>query len=153
MSLTTRKFTAAAGLAMMLVAVTAHAENEAGMVKGATGIVTIERGEQKIAARAGALILVSDRVVTEKNSSVGITLRDGTLLSAGSNSTLNLNKFTFDSTTNAGALDASLKRGTLAVVSGKLSKSSPGSVTYRTPTAILGVRGTEFVIEAGSTEN
>jgi hypothetical protein len=128
----------------------AYAGNDAGMVKDAKGTATIERGEHKLAAKAGLVVLVSDRIITGAESSVGITLHDGTLLSAGPNSILNLNKFSFDSTTNQGTLDASLKRGTLAVVSGKLSKTSPGAVTYRTPTSILGVRGTEFVLEAGT---
>jgi len=131
----------------------AYASDEAGMVKVATGSATIERGDQKIVATPGTRLLVSDRVLTGAASSLGITLHDGTLLSLGPKSNMSLNKFSFDSTTNLGALDASLKRGTLAVVSGKLSKSSPDAVTYRTPTSILGVRGTEFVIEAGAEDN
>jgi hypothetical protein len=79
---------------------------------------------------------------------VGITLRDNTVLSAGPNSTLALEKFAFDPTTHAGAIDATLKRGTLSVISGKIAKASPDAVTFRTPTTTLGVRGTEFVIEA-----
>lgn len=138
-----------AGGTLLVLTCLAHAGNDAGLVKVVKGRVTIERGEQKLAATSGEKVLVSDRVLTGANSSVGITLRDGTLLSAGQNSELHLNKFAFDSTTNNGELDATLKRGTLAVLSGKLSKSSPSAVTYRTPTAILGVRGTEFVVEAG----
>jgi hypothetical protein len=142
---------ALAGLVLMVATGAAYAAGgEAGMVKEVKGNATIERNEQKLAAEPGVKVLVSDRVVTGTGSSVGITLRDGTLLSVGQNSTLNLNKFAFDSSTNKGALDASLKRGTLAVVSGKLSKTSPDAVVYRTPTSILGVRGTEFVLEAGT---
>ena len=55
-------------------------------------------------------------------------------------------RYEFDSTTNAGRFDASLQRGTLAVVSGRLAKQSADAMTVRTPTAILGVRGTEFVV-------
>lgn len=132
---------------------TSYADNYAGTIKQTKGSVVIERAEQKLDAKQGIRILVSDRVVTGENSSIGITLHDGTLLSAGSNSTLNINKFVFDTTTNAGELDASIKRGILAVVSGKLSKTSPNAVTYRTPTLILGARGTEFVIEANSDED
>ena len=40
-------------------------------------------------------------------------------------------------------------RGTLSVVSGKLAKRSPDAMTVRTPSTILGVRGTEFVVRAG----
>ena len=83
------------------------------------------------------------------DGAVGITLRDNTLLSAGPNSTLDLNKFAFNTTTHAGELNASVKRGTLAVVSGKIAKTSPENVSFNTPTISLGVRGTEFVIDAG----
>lgn len=147
------KISAMAGLVLMAATGAAYADNYAGLVKEVKGSATIVRDEQKLAAKPGTRVLVSDRVTTGADSSVGITLDDGTLLSAGSNSTLVLNKFAFNSTTNKGVLDASLKRGTLAVVSGKLSKTSPEAVTYRTPTSILGVRGTEFVLEAGGGED
>ena len=153
MSMITIKMNAVTSLVLMVAMGTAYADNYAGLVKEAKGNATIERGAQKLAAQPGVKVLVSDRVTTGADSSVGITLDDGTLLSAGPNSTLSLNKFSFNSTTNQGVLDASLKRGTLAVVSGKLSKTSPDAVTYRTPTSILGVRGTEFVLEAGGGEN
>jgi hypothetical protein len=39
------------------------------------------------------------------------------------------------------------------VVSGKIAKQSPESVRFSTPTTTLGVRGTEFVIEAAGTED
>ncbi len=144
-----KKMKAMVGLITMLAAVSVYAGNEAGLVKDVKGAATIERGDQKIVAKPGTELLVSDRVVTGADGSVGITLHDGTMISAGHNSILTINKFRFDSTTHEGELDASLKRGTLAVVSGKLSKSSPDAVKYRTPTSILGVRGTEFLLEAG----
>jgi hypothetical protein len=146
------KMKAIAGFVMLVTTVSAYASDDAGLVKDVKGTVTIERGEQKFAARPGTKVLVSDRVITGADGSVGITLHDGTLLSAGPKSTLALNKFVFDSTTNKGELDASLKSGTLAVISGKLSKTSSNPVNYRTPTSILAVRGTEFVLEAGGGE-
>jgi hypothetical protein len=48
-----------------------------------------------------------------------------------------------------GRFDASLAQGTLAVVSGRLAKKSPDAMTVHTPSAILGVRGTHFVVSAG----
>jgi len=135
------------GLIMMIAMGSIDAQAGPGMVKSAKGDVTIKREGATLIAKPGSLLQVSDTIVTGPDSTVGITLEDGTLLSAGPNSSLALNKFLFDSTTNKGTLDATLKQGTLAVVSGKLSKTSPDAVTYRTPTTILGVRGTEFVIE------
>lgn len=145
----TRLMLLVAGLAASLPAVSAE---DAGVVKIAKGSVTIERGNDKIAASPGARVETSDRIATGADGSVGIILRDNTLLSAGPNSTLVLERFAFDSTTHAGTIDASLKRGTLSVVSGKIAKQAPGAVQFRTPNAILGVRGTEFVIDAGAGE-
>jgi hypothetical protein len=73
-------------------------------------------------------------------------MTDNSLLSAGPNSVLVLDRYEFDSTTDRGRFDASLRRGTLAVVSGRLAKQSPDAMTLTTPSAILGVRGTEFVV-------
>src|SRR5215831_10793386 len=138
-----------AGLAVAAAALPAE---DAGIVKTAKGAVTIQRGGEKIPATPGTKIAAADRVTTGADGSVGIMLRDNTLLSAGPNSTLVLERFAFDSTTNDGVIDASVKRGTLSVVSGKIAKQSPGAVQFRTPNAILGVRGTEFLIDAGPGE-
>jgi hypothetical protein len=137
------------GFAVM-IALPSWAADQAGLIKVAKGAVTIDRNGQKVTVSVGMPVLTGDRVITGEDGSIGITLRDNTLLSAGPKSVLVLNSFTFNEATHGGALDASLKRGTLAVVSGKLAKNSPGAVKFHTPAAILGVRGTEFVIDAGS---
>jgi hypothetical protein len=127
----------------------AAAAQPAGVVKIAKGDVAIERAEEKRAAAPGVPVQVGDRIVTGRDGSIGITLHDNTLLSAGPNSTVVLESFAFDSTTHAGKIDASVKRGTLAIVSGKIARQSPETVRFRTPNAILGVRGTSFVVDAG----
>ncbi len=135
-----------------LVAFAGHvawAAEEAGVVKTSKGNVSIERSGQKVDAPVGTRIFSSDRVMTGADSSVGITLHDNTLLSAGPNSTVDLNKFMFNSTTHTGAIDASVKRGTLSVISGKIDKASPEAVSFTAPGMTLGVRGTSFVIDAG----
>ncbi len=130
------------------VALTVNAaELPAGMIKTAKGSAAIERAGARTPAQAGAALMASDRVVTGADGSVGITLRDETLLAVGPNSNVWLEKYAFDPTSHEGKLDATVKKGTLGVISGKLSKQSPGAVQFRTPTSILGVRGTEFVID------
>ena len=133
--------------------VSAADEEPAGMIKTVTGSVTIERGGQKLAAAEGTQVFAADKVITGSNGSVGITLRDNTLLSAGHDSSLSLDKFAFDPSTYAGTIDATLKRGTLSVVSGKIAKQSPDSVRFRTPTTTLGVRGTEFIMEVDAAKD
>lgn len=125
----------------------AHAA-DIGQIKNSKGTVTIERGSQSLPAEPGVRLQASDVVRTGRDGSVGITMTDNSLLSAGPNSVLSLDRYEFDSTTNQGRFDASLRRGTLAVVSGRLAKQSPDAMTINTPLAILGVRGTEFVVSA-----
>lgn len=124
----------------------------AGTVKTSKGSASIERKGQKIPIQPGAPIEAGDRIVTGADGAVGIVLRDNTSLSAGPNSTLDLNKYAFHPTTHVGELDASVKRGTLAVISGKVAKANPDSVKFATQSMTLGVRGTAFVIEAGQGE-
>lgn len=137
----------------LLIALPAFAAEQAGIIKVAKGMVTIERGGQKLAAVAGTPVFAGDLITTGTDSSVGITLRDDTLLSAGPKSVLALDSFAFDTTTHAGTINGSLKRGTLAVVSGKIAKQLSNTVQFRTPATIIGVRGTEFIIETQGKED
>lgn len=135
--------------AMLLASQAAQAADEAGTIKVSQGQVSVQRDTQQLSAAVGTRIFSNDRVVTGADGSVGITLRDNTLLSAGPNSALDLNKFSFDSTTHAGTIDATVRRGTLAVISGKIAKATPEGVRFSAPGMTLGVRGTSFVIDAG----
>jgi hypothetical protein len=118
-----------------------------GQVKTAKGPVAIERGGQTLPVAIGMRVQTSDVVKTGADASVGITMIDDTLLSAGPNSTLALDRCEYDPTTSKGKFDTSLRTGSLAVVSGRIAKQSPEAMTVRTPFAVLGVRGTEFVVE------
>jgi hypothetical protein len=125
----------------------AAAENIA-QIKKVDGAVFIERAGQRAPAQAGSHVQQHDIIVTGADGSAGLTFADNSLLSVGNNSTLAIDRFVFNSTTHEGKFDSSLKKGTLAVVSGKIVKQTPGAMTVRTPSAILGARGTEFVVRA-----
>jgi hypothetical protein len=125
-------------------------DGAAGMIKNSKGEVSIERAGGRIPAAVGTAVFAADRVRTGADGSVGVTLRDSTLLSAGPNSLFVLERFAFDSTTNAGTISVGVRKGTLAVATGRIAKHTPESIDFRTPTSVIGVRGTEFAIEAGS---
>ena len=122
---------------------------EAGHIKVSRGAVQVERAGQKTSAAVGAVVQAGDVVTTGPDGSVGITFLDNSLLSAGPNSVLAIDRFAFDSTTYQGSFESSLRKGTLAVVSGKLAKQSPDAMKVKTPAAALGVRGTEFLVRTG----
>ena len=118
-----------------------------GLIKVANGSVEIQRGASKLPAKVGTSVQTSDVVVTGADGSAGITFTDNSLVSVGPNTVFAIEKYSFDSTTHAGQFDASLKKGTLAVISGKMVKQSPEAMRVRTPSSIMGVRGTEFVVK------
>jgi len=127
----------------------AMADEPIGQIKTETGAVTIERGGKSLPAVAGEHVYRSDTIVTPAHASVGITFTDNSLLALGSFSRLSLDQFRFNTTTHQGAFDVSLHQGTLAVKSGQIVRQTPEAMRVRTPAALLGVRGTEFVVQAG----
>jgi hypothetical protein len=118
-----------------------------GQIKTLTGSVHVEREGKRLPVQVGMPVRQADTLVTGADGTVGVTFTDNSLLSAGPNSVLALDRYAFDTTTHAGQFDASLKKGTLAVVSGKMVKQSPDAMRVHTPTSIMGVRGTEFVVK------
>ena len=140
-------------LPMVLAFSVAVAAQEAGQIKVSKGSAQIERSGKKLPATVGQVVHQGDVVVTGADGSVGITFRDSSLLSVGPDSVLAIDRFVFDSTTHQGSFDSSLKQGTLAVVSGKLAKQSPEAMKVKTPAAILGVRGTEFLVRTGAAKD
>ena len=136
-----------AALAVLVLGIATQAiAAEIGRIKITKGQVTVEREGSSLPASVGMRVHTSDTIKTSSDGSVGITMDDDSLLSAGPNSALSLDRYAFDPTTNQGRLDTGLNKGTLAVISGRIAKQSPDAMTVRTPTAILGVRGTEFVV-------
>ncbi len=130
----------------------ARADNPIGQIKSETGAVSAERAGKHIDLHVGDRVFRSDVVITAAHSSVGVTFSDNSLLALGSFSRLSLDQFRFDTTTHDGAFDVSLHRGTLAVKSGQIVKQSPEAMRVRTRVAVLGVRGTEFVVRADDGE-
>jgi hypothetical protein len=120
-----------------------------GQIKTRKGQVSVERNGQAMPGEVGMRLEAADTLKTGADGSVGITMRDNSMLSAGPNSILSLERFEFDATTSQGRFDTQLQRGTLAVVSGRIAKQSPQAMTVRTPSAQLGVRGTDFVVSTG----
>lgn len=142
-----RQVIVAATVAAALAAGMPAWASDVGQVKTAKGAVHVERDGKRLPASVGMPIRQADTLVTGTDGAMGVTFTDNSLLSTGPNSVLVVDRYDFNSTTHAGHFDASLKKGTLAVVSGKMVKQSPDAMKVRTPAAIMGVRGTEFVVQ------
>ena len=121
-----------------------------GRIKSLTGGVSIDRAGQALPALIGMALQQGDRLRTGPDGGVGITLADDSLLTAGPSSQLLISRFAFNPTTYDGALDATLSRGSLHVVSGLIARKKPEAISFKARTVVLGVRGTEFIIDLGA---
>lgn len=138
-------------IATVTVPARAAEQNEAGLIKTATGVVGTQRSGQALVLSVGDKVFAGDRITTGQNSSVGITLKDDTLISAGANAILAIDEFSFNQTTMAGGMLVSIARGTASFVTGLIGKARPQNVAIKTPTATVGIRGTEFIVEVEGT--
>ncbi|HXZ47567.1 MAG TPA: FecR family protein [Usitatibacter sp.] len=120
---------------------------DVGLIKVSHGSVAIERAGARMPAPVGTALEPSDVIVTGADGSAGITFTDNSLVSVGPDSVFAIDKYAFDDTTYAGEFQGTLSKGRLAAVSGKMVKQSPESMKIRTPSAVMGVRGTEFVVQ------
>lgn len=119
----------------------------AGTVKAAVGTVTVEREGKSLPLAVGDKVFPQDKLITGKDSRVAVTLRDDTLISGNSETQVVINEFAFNPATQNGSVVVSVLRGVTAFVSGLVAKSSPSAMRVSTPTATLGIRGTEFIVE------
>ena len=134
------------GLALVLAAA-GPALADIGQIKTLQGKVSIVRAGETLAAKVGDTLEQADTLKTGADSTVGITFIDSTRFSAGPNSTIALSRFRFNPTTEEGEFVTDVKKGTLAIISGRIAKGSPDAMSVKTPASILGVRGTRFLVK------
>ena len=126
----------------------ANADNtQVAQIKTVTGQAEIVRNSARTVARVGDPLYEKDTIETGPDGSIGITFIDNTVMSSGPDSEIVLEDYKFNSSNFKGSMLADMNRGTVSMISGDIARSSPGAMKVKTPTAILGVRGTRFVIE------
>lgn len=134
-------------LIALLTSLAVQAADPIGRVKRVSGSVWVDRAGQSLAVQPGMALQVGDRLRTGADGMAGVTLADDSLLTAGHNSQLLINDFQFNTSTHEGGMLATLSRGSLHVVTGLIAKKTPEKVNFKTPSVVLGVRGTEFIVD------
>ncbi|MDR7306439.1 FecR family protein [Rhodoferax saidenbachensis] len=134
-------------LAMGLSQAAGAQELRSGTLKAVQGSVEVIKGEARRVAAIGGPVAEAERIVTGAGGSAVILLRDGTLLTVGPNSQVDITRFQFDSTTQTGSLTVQVLLGTIRMVTGLLGKLQPENVKVGTPSSTVSVRGTDFIVE------
>lgn len=116
-----------------------------GYVKTVTGEAFVVTASQSVKAQPGTAVLLGSLLKTSKASSMGVTFKDNTLMSFGPDTEMTVDEYLYAPAEGDLKLSTRLTRGTLNYVSGVIAKLKPTAVTVKTPTGIIGVRGTQFV--------
>lgn len=126
-----------------------------GSITDFKGAGNIKRAARTIPATKGSGIEKMDTVSTNSQGKFMISFVDGTTVKITENSRLVIDDFVYDGKNKSkGKLGLKLALGTARYASGALAHGNPKGVNIRTPTATIGVRGTDFLMsvdEAGRT--
>ncbi|MFN2425409.1 MAG: FecR domain-containing protein [Candidatus Binatia bacterium] len=141
-----KKLTLAAILLSFATVQGAVAAETIGYVKTVSGKATVVRQGSERPLAVGAPLFENDTLKTGEESSLGVTMKDGTTLSAGPETEILLDKYAYAPKAGQLGFVARVSQGTLDFVSGMLGKLAPESVAIETPTGVIGMRGTHFVV-------
>ncbi len=134
-------------LCVFAMASSVYAFDHVATVKEISGDVAIDRGGKTLSPSIGEKLYNGDIVRTQKDASAGFTFIDGTRIGMGESSDFTVSHYEFTPLEKNYAFDVFLKKGSAVYSSGKIGKLDPKSVSFHTPKATVGVRGTKFVIK------
>lgn len=138
-----------AGVVLLLLAPLAQAQagdDAIGYVKTVTGQALVITAGQSVKALPGTAVLLGSLLKTGRAASMGVTFKDDTVMSFGPETELTVDEYLYAPAQDRLKLGARLGKGTLNYLSGVIAKLKPDAVQIKTPTGIIGVRGTRFVV-------
>lgn len=92
----------------------------------------------------GLTLKEGDRLTTSEGASAIVRLQDGTRMTIRPNSDLLLQQYQYRENASDNSLVMQLVRGGLRAITGLIAKGSPNAARIQTPTATIGIRGTDF---------
>lgn len=129
---------------MLLSTITAFAA-VGSITEAAQQASVIRRQSQSIPGIKGSSVEMKDVIKTGAGK-VGVTFADNTRMQVTEHSQLLIDEFVYDpNAKGTGKLAMKVALGTVRYASGAIAKNDPSKVNIRTPTATVGVRGTDFM--------
>lgn len=139
----------AAGVALVAWTGMAAAQDMApvGYVKNVKGTATVTTDGKVVEAQPGTPLHQGSALKTAASSSMGVMFKDNTMMSFGPGTELTVEEYLYEPSEGKLKLGARMGKGTLDYVSGVIAKLQPDAVTVKTPTGMIGVRGTQFLLK------
>jgi len=132
------------GLALLALCLNVLAQ-DIGSVERVAGPVSIAAGTVAREARQGEPIREGDIVTTGAGGEVLIKMNDNALFALRADTQFRFTEYRFNKQGNDSSLTHLLK-GAVRSVSGLIAKAQPASVRLTTPTATVGIRGTDYEV-------
>ncbi len=133
-------------VALFLVCLPAMAQEAAGVIERQKGEATRSLSGSTAPLSQGAKVFAGDVLKTGPEARLLVRFADGSSLTLGEKAEVSVDEMVFD------PAGAGTSRQTLIMVvgvfrytSGKIGKTSPSQVAFGTPTATIGIRGTDFL--------
>lgn len=115
-------------------------------IHSVSGQVDLLRHEEIVPAVPGQDLFENDILTTGPGSTIGFTFLDGTRVSLGPSSEIQINEYLFKPSQKIFSFDMYMKKGTAVYSSGIMEKMAPEKIFFKTPTTTVGVRGTRFLV-------
>ena len=152
-----KKLVSAILCSLMFMSFNSYAEETLTIEKQLVGIVGAISGTVKTETRElkeGDKIYLNETIYAAQGSGTQILLLDQSTFTVGEDSEVVMDTFIYDPKTNDGKIVASVKQGSLKVISGLISQKDPDALTVTVPEGTLGSRGTEFqtIVSKGKTD-
>lgn len=103
--------------------------------------------------KSGESIYQHDKVTTGPESRMQILLLDETTVTVAQNSTIVMDEFVYDPSTDAGKVSTSVAKGVFRFVTGKIAHKTPKNVKVKLPVGTIGIRGTIFSVRTEGMES
>lgn len=98
----------------------------------------------------GVDLFANEVIQTSSRGQTHLLFVDGSALTVGPGAELKLDRFVYDPDTKTGELVITASKGLMRFVGGRLSKKNP--VIFKTPTAVIGIRGGIAMMQIGDGE-
>tara|TARA_Y100000389_G_C17403602_1_gene486778 strand:- start:97 stop:1233 length:1137 start_codon:yes stop_codon:yes gene_type:complete len=129
----------------LLLPTIALANADAGAIGKIRGSGVLERNNEVIDGDTGVGVMSMDTAVTARGQ-MQIDFIDDTRVDITEHSRLLIDEFVYDPANGKAALGLRATIGTVRYASGQIAKNFKQNVKIRTPSATIGVRGTDFVM-------
>ena len=130
---------------LYFTSVGAFAAAIAGTVERLQGNANVVGASGQKALAANAEVFQGDQITTATDAELLLRMTDGTVIAMRPNSNLVVSEYRFDKNdSNNDNIFIKLLKGGLRTVTGAIGKKNPQKVRFATPTATVGIRGTDF---------